>query len=106
MAKSRAHNDDKISGKELAELKRENGQLKRKVAKLQKQLQKALEGLFKDLDEPTDVVAKEIKKELGCPSCGAAGLKRLTTPTGAIVSCPGCHWRKFEVDSSKEKSDG
>jgi len=92
-----------ISGRELALLKKENNQLRRKISKLQKQLQKAIEGLFilddGINDSPVNVpsLGAPAKEALpGCPKCGSMNMGVLKSPNGTVTVCKACLHKRFD----------
>jgi peptidoglycan hydrolase CwlO-like protein len=92
--------EDKNS-KELSDYKREVGQLKRQVSRLQKQLEKAMSKVVEgdvvadSVDETGVVPTVETKSNQNqCEECGQDGLKMTQIPTGTLVTCPNCPFRK------------
>jgi hypothetical protein len=81
----------------IAELKKENHQLQRKVAKLQKYLQKALDSsAFVKEEEVTDEPQTPVNTN-GCPNCGSSLVSSLKLPSGATIrACKNCTWRNKE----------
>ena len=80
--------------KSLAELRIENKLLKRKVARLEKELRRYrgedVEGPDED-DLPEPPVVEEVKK--GCPECGNAQLVIFETPRRTLRVCKKCQHR-------------
>lgn len=63
--------EEKKKNKELAEAKREIHQLKRKMARLQKQVEREISmGPYIEPDEPTPEVTVTVTVPNGCPKCG------------------------------------
>ncbi len=93
----RLEDNEKKANKELFELKRENMQLRRAVARLQKQIAKILENwgsgpVDKDEEKSSLPVVKE-KKENECPSCNQSTLKILSLGLKKIAVCGNCRYR-------------
>lgn len=79
-------------GKELSDSKRENQQLKRQIARLQKNLVKALD-IQGEKVEPNDtheVPAKGVE----CEGCQSKNLKSVRMPHGLLTVCLDCGKRK------------
>ena len=96
----RPSTDVKTANKLLSDLKRENQALKRKVAKLQKFLQKAVESKGVEAEEPETEVKESLggpqmveTKATGCPNCGSDDITQIILPTGVLAACR-CGWRK------------
>ena len=90
---------DKVRGKELSDLKRENKQLARANKRLQKQLSKALavKEVWEDMEAPTAQASVPDRKVPTCPKCSGV----LQTLTLAVIDrektieiCPECKYRK------------
>jgi formylmethanofuran dehydrogenase subunit E len=82
---------DKENNKELAEVKRENQQLKRKIAKLQKQLQKLMDlSLEVAVEEPIKIENVENPDISKCQSCGSVSLRTVSLPNGTLNVCKDC----------------
>lgn len=92
--------------KELAEVRRENKQLKKLVGRLQKTIQRYERErgitLVLEAAEPEPSAAEampepEVQVESqpsGCPSCGGRNLINFTTPGGrTLISCKDCKTR-------------
>jgi len=64
--------EEKKKNKELAEAKREIHQLKRKMARLQKQAERAVSmgAQYSEPDEPTPEATVTVTVPNGCPKCG------------------------------------
>jgi len=77
----------------LAELKKENQQLRRKIARVQKQLQKAVE--IRAQTEP-DSETEEVRalQSPDCPVCRAENLTHVQLPFGVLICCKKCGFRK------------
>lgn len=88
--------DQKVINKQVAELKRENQALKRKVSRLQKYLKAALENQG-PIEEPDRVQAEVLQApetgSSGCPDCKGQEVKAIQTPTSVLLACK-CGWRK------------
>lgn len=88
---------EKSKIKEIAELKKENHGLRRRVAKLQKYLQKALEtsnAVIPDPETPTETLGPDQSK---CPQCGGHNLVQIPLPGGSVLrGCKTCGWKKKE----------
>lgn len=88
---------EEAKGKELAETRKENQQLRRQVARLTKQIAKSVppEPL-----EPDDANVREHtesqRNAYKCGSCGSPNLKSVKMPTGTLTVCKDCQWRKKE----------
>lgn len=87
------------NSKELSDLKRENQSLKRKIAKLQKYTQKLLDSVQLLPEEAVVLTSTEIAEAANkpvdaCPSCAQKGLTHVTLPTGIMLVCKSCGWRK------------
>lgn len=81
--------------KELIDVKRENNQLKRQIARLTKQLSKALDANGEPVEEspaPAVVVARP-----KCEACQSLNIKSVKMPTSTLVVCKSCGWRKKET---------
>jgi uncharacterized FlaG/YvyC family protein len=85
---------EEAKGKELADIKRENQQLKRQVARLNKQIIKVLDAQGElDINDPlTEVVVKRLE----CDACEGKNLKSVKMPTGLLIVCLDCGKRKKE----------
>lgn len=88
--------DDRQKAREMADMKSENSQLRRKVARLQREIDRL--GFLKVEAEDDDEVLEPIqpKRKPGvCRICGTKTLKEMTTPSGtSIVSCTQCFARQ------------
>ena len=85
---------EEAHGRELADLKRENNQLKRLVSRLRKEIER-LELMSLIETEPSKSPKVEYKKSkrLACPSCDDSHLTTTTTPSGKkIYVCKSCQW--------------
>lgn len=84
--------------KELADLKRENQSLKRKISKLQTYTKKLLEMVqFAPEEEAVLAIATEAVKLDACGGCGNKNLTHVSLPTGTMIACKQCGWRKKNV---------
>lgn len=86
---------EEAKGKELADIKRENSQLKRQVARLTKQLTRALDTQSNDTDDKN--VREHVesqRKAAKCEQCPSLNLKSVKIPGGTLVVCKDCGWRK------------
>lgn len=78
---------DDRKARELADLKRENNQLKRAIARLHKELGRAEEAglevadILNDLGEP---------EKASCDSCGSKDLAYIETPNRSFIFCKNC----------------
>lgn len=93
----RLEENEKKANKELFELKRENMQLRRAVARLQKQIAKLLENwgsspAENEEEKAASPLVKE-KKENECPSCSQSTLKILSLGLKKIAVCGNCRYR-------------
>lgn len=79
----------------IAELRAENKFLKRKVARLEKQLRRYrgedVEGPDEDPVPAPQVVIVDIKKK--CPECDSTQIVLFNTPTRTLNVCKACHHR-------------
>ena len=80
---------DTQKAQELTDLKRENHQLRRRVARLQKQVEHL------ELLSPEEAEAREdlpaAPEVLRCESCGSSQFLSFTTPSGKTISgCRSC----------------
>lgn len=81
---------EEAKGKELAETKKENQQLRRQIARLTKQLSR-----ITDISQSEDhevSVKKEHKPK--CPDCESTNIKTIKLHTGQLTACKDCGWRK------------
>ena len=85
---NRETRETRAQNKLLAHLKKENQQLRRKLARLQKQLQKAMNAR----PEPDNEEVRPLESP-NCPECRGA-LTILHLPFGALTCCKSCGWRK------------
>lgn len=86
---------ENAKGKELADLKKENNQLKRQVSRLTKQITRTL-STEADKEEP-EVASKEEAK-LTCKSCGHSPVKKVSFGSFSLLVCTACNWRTKEND--------
>lgn len=90
--------DERQKAREMADLKSENSQLRRKVARLQREIDRLefLKVESSDDDEIMELTEQPPKRKQGsCQSCGEMTLKELGTPTGKIVlACTSCRSRQ------------
>jgi hypothetical protein len=86
------HKDRKedAKGKELVELKKENNQLKRQLARTSKQLNKQLHNVFEKEVEAEKEIESRLPK---CQDCRSNNVKTLQLPTTALLVCKDCGWR-------------
>lgn len=88
--------DQKVVNKQVAELKRENQTLKRKVSRLQKYLKTALENQA-PVEEPDQVLIEALQAPetdgSRCPDCKSQDVKTIQTPTSVLLACK-CGWRR------------
>lgn len=101
MAKNRIvqhRTTEKSKTKEIAELKKENHNLRRRVAKLQKYLQKALETSNATVPDPETPIAETLGPDTSkCPQCGGHKLVQIPLPSGnTLRGCKTCDWKKKE----------
>jgi formate dehydrogenase maturation protein FdhE len=90
---------EESKNKIIAELKKENHTLQRKVAKLQKYLQKALDSSTFVKEDKEDIQeASSVPENVdGCPVCGSNEIASLKVPSGSVIKmCKNCTWRKKE----------
>jgi predicted RNA-binding Zn-ribbon protein involved in translation (DUF1610 family) len=93
---------DESRARELADLKKENLQLKRQVARLSKHLNKVLDAQAEKEESATQehqeqrVKAAPKKVDFTCPSCESINVKKLPLRTGVLVACKDCGWRAKE----------
>lgn len=97
------HRPKEKDNKELAEVKRENMQLKRKIAKLQKQLEKFLHIVSEIPEEekvptPLEVERPDVSK---CEACGGVSLKPVSLPIGILIVCGDCGKRTINKKVDK-----
>jgi hypothetical protein len=89
------HKPEKDSkNKELAEIKRENQQLKRKLARAEKAAQKLLENSALVVEADPDLPdAPRQAPANACPTCNEA-LTVVGMGPKTLHACKGCGWRK------------
>ena len=94
---------DTKNNKELSDSKREVNQLKRQVSRLQKLLDKAMTKLVSgdveadSIDETGVTPTIETKANKNqCEECGQDELVHTSIPTGTLISCRNCNFRKVE----------
>lgn len=95
--------EEKKRSRQLVELRQENQQLKKKVSRLQK----ALDKMSRIIDEPDD---DGDESNLGkatnpsCLECKSQNLVRMILPSGAeMVVCKECGWRKTNGRNNSDK---
>jgi formylmethanofuran dehydrogenase subunit E len=79
---------DRQKAREMFNLKSENQQLKRQVARLQREVEK-----WSNIEpvEGEEVEAAPKKKKNGCQNCGETTFKELQIPNGSILKiCMAC----------------
>lgn len=83
--------------KELVTLKRVNHKLARDNARLQKQLDKALEvrAAFEVELEPEEQAEKQAGNV--CPACGCPAVRELYLADKKFLVCSECKWRKLDT---------
>jgi hypothetical protein len=84
---------DERKSKELGDFKRENNQLKRKVARLQKEIEilHARDTSPADFTPLSVFVPKMVDNHLTCGACGSSDLKTIGLPSGTIFGvCQSC----------------
>lgn len=83
-------------GKELSSIKKENKQLHRQVARLQKQVAKGIE--LKIEEEPTKTLADAEGQspifDHECEKCRSLSIGVLKVPTGILLVCKECGHRR------------
>lgn len=86
--------DEHQKARELADIKSQNNQLRRQVARLQREKER-LECLAPP-DDGFEVEEKKPKrKQKSCQNCGETILKELQTPGGKIIiTCTCCMYRQ------------
>ncbi len=87
---------DERNNKELSDLRRENAQLRREVARLSKLLDKQIH-IIADREE--SALADHAKtmpqvKIQTCETCQSPEIKEVKMPTGRLVVCQGCGLKK------------
>lgn len=94
----RANNEERAKNKLMAELKRENQQLRRKVGRLQKQLARATERAL-ETEPPEPEVQPEVTVTVApkdsCPNCASTVSISYLGPF-VLRICDSCTWRKRE----------
>jgi hypothetical protein len=86
---------EEAKGKELSALKKENGQLRRQVARLTKQLTKTIElHIGKEDIAQAETVVKIPDTSIKCEECSSKNIKVVQLPTGNLRACKQCGWRK------------
>ena len=93
---------EKASGKEIAELKRENNQLKKRTSRLQRELQRLDLMVPEEVKEEKRQARKEkrIDTNKGCPNCGTdAPFIQTENPMYFVQICRDC---KFVIKTEKE----
>lgn len=87
---------EEAKGKELSSVKKENTQLKRQVARLTKQLTRALDTSPSEEVDDTNVRehTEGQRNQPKCEACPSRNLKSVKIPNGTLVVCKDCGWRK------------
>lgn len=83
--------------KELNDLKRENHKLARDRARLQKELEKALQTKSEFEGEAAEELAESKPKSVEqtpCPECGATKVRKLSLAGKDYYICAECKWRR------------
>jgi len=84
---------------ETVTLKRENNQLKRKVKRLEKEVDKKLalaaDAVEAGLEEDGGVLFRETLKDvLNCPTCTSDSIRQIILLGNSYRVCKDCGWRK------------
>ena len=84
---------------ETVELKRQNMQLKRKVRRLEKEVDKKLalaaDAVEAGLEEDAGVLFRETLKDvLNCPTCSSDSIRQIVLLGNSYRVCKDCGWRK------------
>lgn len=86
---------EEAKGRELSEIKQENRQLKRQLERLRKQLLKALDQGPRVPEEVVETLAGPAKAlVLECSECKRSPVNTVTLPTGILLVCPSCGFKK------------
>lgn len=91
----RLESEEKRRNKLLAELKRENHNLRRKVSRLQKRLNQMPEESEHE-DEVETLAPEKAVARPRCPVCSSEDLSAVFIPTGKLVCCNNCGNRQKE----------
>lgn len=81
-------------GKELSDLKRENNKLKRQLARATKELTKHLDREPPEEENHKPTQEPKIVSKVACDNCRSENIKMARLPTGNLVVCTICGWRK------------
>jgi hypothetical protein len=85
---------EEAKGRELSELKKENGQLKRQLTRLRKQILHLQEMVSFSTEEPTSVVTVQADDRPKCDRCVSTNVSQLVLPIGTLKICKDCGHRK------------
>jgi hypothetical protein len=87
---------DRQKAREMANTKNENQQLRRKVARLQREIDRLEFVGSVDVEDDAIVVGWVKPKQKLCRVCGKDSLKEISTPTGkTIITCTQCMARQI-----------
>ena len=91
------------NAKERADLKRENGQLKRKICRLQKELERQnirTEEIGELAQEESSTEVSATSGAVPCEKCGYAALREIVLIGKTFLVCPACKFRKKISDGT------
>lgn len=95
---SQHKNERESEAKEKAELKRENRALRKQLTRLRRQVQKLIESNQMSVSDvvPADETetVKETRTTAGCQKCGSGNVAMVAIPSGTLVVCRDCQFRK------------